>query len=174
MAFWFAPAAATNLAVSRVLFFGVLAAFYIPHDFSIWGSVSPAFLQPIWLFETFRVPVLSPRLLEVAETVWKLALVLSSLGLFSRVSMTAAAVLGTYLLGLPHNFGQTYHFDAVLVLAFAILTVARSGDGVSIDALRRRTRPAPSGEYRWPVRLVWVTMATVFFAAGLSKLRHSG
>ncbi len=62
--FWFAPAAATNLGVSRVLFFGALAAFYIPHNFSIWGSVSPAFLQPIWLFETFRVPVLSPAMLR--------------------------------------------------------------------------------------------------------------
>ena len=81
--FWFAPAAATNLGVSRVLFFGALAAFYIPHNFSIWGSVSPAFLQPIWLFETFRVPVLSPAMLVVAETVWKLSLVLSCLGLFS-------------------------------------------------------------------------------------------
>ena len=42
LSFWFAPAAATNLGVSRLLFFGPLAAFYIPHNFSIWGSVSPA------------------------------------------------------------------------------------------------------------------------------------
>src|SRR4051794_3450832 len=180
MAFWFAPAAATNLAVSRVLFFGVLAAFYIPHDFSIWGSVSPAFLQPIWLFETFRVPVLSPRLLEVAETVWKLALVLSSLGLFSRLSMVATAVLGTYLLGLPHNFGQTYHFDAVLVLAFWILAFSRAGDAWSIDHLIRTARhedaaPLPdSPEYTWPVQLILTALSLVFFAAGVAKLWTSG
>src|SRR4051812_2249567 len=117
MTFWFAPARATNLGVARIIFFGALAAFYIPHNFSIWGSVSPAFLQPIWLFDTFRLPVLSPLMLTAAETVWKLALVLSCVGLLTRFSMAAVAVLGTYLLGLPHNFGQTYHFDAVLVLA---------------------------------------------------------
>jgi len=31
-----------------------------------------------------------------------------------------------------------------------------------------------SGEYTWPLRMVWVVMALVFFAAGVSKLRHSG
>jgi len=31
-----------------------------------------------------------------------------------------------------------------------------------------------SGEYTWPVRAVWVMFALIFFAAGLSKLRHSG
>ena len=180
MAFWFAPAAPTNLAVARVLFFGLLAAFYIPHDFSIWGSVSPAFLQPIWLFETFRVPVLSPAMLEVAETVWKLALVLSCLGLFSRVSMAAAAVLGTYLLGLPHNFGQTYHFDAVLVLAFWILAFSRAGDAWSIDHLIRTARnedaaPLPdSPEYTWPVQAILTALSLVFFAAGVAKLWTSG
>jgi predicted DCC family thiol-disulfide oxidoreductase YuxK len=180
MAFWFAPAAATNLGVSRVLFFGVLAAFYIPHNFSIWGSVSPAFLQPIWLFQTFRFPVLSPAMLEVAETVWKVALVLSCLGLFSRLSMTAAAVLGTYLLGLPHNFGQTYHFDAVLVLAFWILAFSRAGDAWSVDHLIRTARnedapPLPdSPEYTWPVQGILTALSLVFFAAGVAKIWTSG
>ena len=178
--FWFAPAAATNLGVSRVLFFGALAAFYIPHNFSIWGSVSPAFLQPIWLFETFRVPVLSPAMLVVAETVWKLSLVLSCLGLFSRPSMAVAAVLGTYLLGLPHNFGQTYHFDAVLVLAFWILAFSRAGDAWSLDHLIRTARnedaaPLPdSPEYTWPVQLILTALSLVFFAAGVAKIWTSG
>lgn len=31
-----------------------------------------------------------------------------------------------------------------------------------------------SGEYRWPIRAVWVVMALIFFGAGFSKLRISG
>ncbi|MEN3339649.1 MAG: hypothetical protein V7647_3325 [Acidobacteriota bacterium] len=180
MAFWFAPAPATNLGVSRVIFFGVLAAFYIPHNFSIWGSVSPTLLQPIWLFETFRVPVLSPAMLAATETVWKLSLVLSSIGLFTTPSMAVAAVLGTYLLGLPHNFGQTYHFDALLVLAFWILAFSKAGDAWSIDRLIRTTRNADaapladSPEYTWPIQLILTGLSLVFFAAGVAKIWTSG
>ena len=38
----------------------------------------------------------------------------------------------------------------------------------------RREIPPPSGEYRWPVRAVWMLMAVVFFAAGVAKLKRSG
>ena len=31
-----------------------------------------------------------------------------------------------------------------------------------------------SGEYTWPVRTIWLMFALIFFAAGVSKLRHSG
>ncbi len=41
-AFWFAPAPVTNLAIARLLFFLGLTVFYLPHDFSGWGDVSPA------------------------------------------------------------------------------------------------------------------------------------
>jgi hypothetical protein len=89
--------------------------------------------------------------------------------------MTVAAVLGTYLLGLPHNFGQTYHFDALLVIALGVLACSRAGDACSLDAWRHnRRRPPPSGEYTWPIRTVWVAMSLVFFAAGLAKLRYGG
>ncbi len=180
MAFWFAPASATNLGVSRVIFFGVLAAFYIPHNFSIWGTVSSTLLQPIWLFQTFRVPVLSPAMLNAVEAAWKVSLVLSSVGLLTRPSMAVAALFGTYLLGLPHNFGQTYHFDALLVLGFWILAFSRAGDAWSIDHLIRTAREgdappaAASPEYTWPVQLILTALSLVFFAAGVAKIWTSG
>jgi predicted DCC family thiol-disulfide oxidoreductase YuxK len=178
--FWFTPVAATNLGVSRFLFFLGLTAFYLPHDFSGWGDVSTALFQPIWLFERFGIPILNPGLLDVVQVTWKLALLCACIGLFTRPSLWVAAVLGTYLLGLGHNFGQTYHFDAILVLAFWILAFSRAGDAWSLDSLRRVARNPdmpprrPSGEYQWPVQLVLVALAFVFFAAGVAKLRASG
>ena len=178
--FWFAPAAATCLGVSRFLFFLGLFLFYLPHDFSGWGDVSPSLRQPIWLFERFGVPFLGPGALVVVQTVWKLSLFMSCIGLFSGASMFVAAAFGTYLLGLGHNFGQIYHFDAILVFAFWILAFSRAGDAWSIDALRRVAADAnaaalpPSGEYRWPVQLILVALSFVFCAAGIAKLRASG
>src|SRR6476661_10799796 len=180
MRFWFRPAAPTDLGVSRIIFFGVLAAFYMPHDFAVWGTVSDALVQPIWLFENFRIPVFSPATLAFLQIVWKLSLMLACVGLWTRVSTASAAVLGTYLLGLPHNFGQTYHFDALLVLAFWILAFSRAGDAWSIDRLIRTARdvdapPAPpSGEYTWPIQLILTGLSLVFFAAGVAKIWTSG
>src|SRR4030095_11795292 len=104
----------------------------------------------------------------------------SPIGFFSRPSMVVSFAAGSYLLALPHNFGQTYHFDAMLVFVLGALALSRAGDAWSLDALVRSssdptgTAPQPSGEYTWPIRLVWVLMAFVFFGAGLSKLRHAG
>ena len=178
--FWFQPVTPTNLGVARCLFFLGLTLFYLPHDFSGWGSVTPALYLPIWLFDTFRIPVFSEDVLRVVQITWKLALLCSAIGFITRPSMIVSAVLGTYLLGLGHNFGQTYHFDAILVIAFWILAFSRAGDAWSIDALREGARhrdvagPPPSPEYRWPVQLVLVTFSLVFCAAGIAKLRESG
>lgn len=180
MAFWFEPAAPTNLAVSRIVVYAPLAVFYLLHDYSVWGDVSPALYQPIWLFETLHLPVFSTSVLDVLQNVWKLSLFTAAIGLFTMASCAVSAALGLYLLGLPHNFGQTYHFDAAIVFAFGVLALSRCGDALSVDAWRRASsnraaaRVRPSGEYTWPIRLVWVTLSLVFFAAGVAKLWTSG
>ena len=178
--FWFSPAAPTNLGVARCLFFLGLSAFYLLHDFSGWGDVSPVLFQPIWLFGRFGVPVFSEDVLRAVQMLWKVALFSAAIGFLTRPSLLVAAVLGTYLLGLGHNFGQTYHFDAILVLAFWILAFSRAGDAWSVDALRRAARfrdertPGPSPEYAWPIQLILVAFSLVFCAAGVAKLRASG
>jgi predicted DCC family thiol-disulfide oxidoreductase YuxK len=181
MRFWFEPSTPTNLAVSRVVLYAPLTLFYARQDFSIWGSVSPALLQPIWLFSTFHLPVFPPAVLLAMEVVWKLSLATAAIGLFTNLSCLMSAVLGLYLLGLPHNFGQTYHFDAAILFAFGVLAFSRCGDAWSIDALWRAARRPErahmvwrSGEYTWPIRLMWVTISLIFCAAGIAKLWTSG
>ena len=172
--FWFEPISATDLGVCRFLFFAGLFVFYLPVDFSEWGHVSTAFWMPLPVFGLLHLGPTSAAALESLSNVWRIALILSAFGLFTRSSTIVAAVLGFYLLGLPHNFGHTYHFDALLVLALVIMAASRAGDAWSIDALIARREVAPSAEYTWPIRLIWTAMALVFFAAGLAKLRHGG
>jgi predicted DCC family thiol-disulfide oxidoreductase YuxK len=178
--FWFEPRHSTDLGVSRVLFFGLLFVVYFGEDFSEWGSVSEVFWMPIWVFERLGLPALNPKALAVLQFSWKVALAMSAVGMWTRLSMAVSFMAGAYLLALPHNFGHTYHFDALLVFVMGVLAVSRAGDSWSIDALvsayrRPHTdRPARSGEFAWPIRAVWVLMALVFMGAGLSKLRHAG
>lgn len=173
--FWFAPARAFNLGMSRLLFFAGVLLMYLPDDVSAWGSVSPAYWMPMPLFAALHLQPLDGTLLAVLQSLWRVSLALSAAGIFTRASMAISAALGLYVLGLPHNFGQTYHFDALLVIAMAVFALSRAGDAWSIDAwLRGRKDVAASGEYTWPLRAIAVAMSLVFFAAGLAKLRYGG
>ncbi len=181
--FWYEPTGPLNLGLCRALFYGALFAFYLPQDFAGWGDVSPVFWEPVFLFEFLHLPQLPAATVDVLTGVWKLSLLLCSLGLFTRPSAMVAFVLGAYLLGLPHNFGKVRHHDAILVLSLGLLSLARSGEAFSLDRALRRARggrghvakpPSASGEYTWPVRGIWVLMALVFLGAGVSKLQNGG
>jgi predicted DCC family thiol-disulfide oxidoreductase YuxK len=178
--FWYAPSSAAALGACRVFFYIAIAALYWRRDFVAWASVSQVFWQPIPLFRALGLGVLPPTAMVVAVAAWKVFLLASAAGLATRLSTAGAAVLGTYLLGLPHNFGKIHHDDAILVFGLWVLAFARSGDGLSLDSLIRAARrpqaalPKPSGEYTWPFRMMWLVMSLIFFAAGVSKLRHSG
>ncbi len=178
--FWFTPAPASTLGLCRALFFLGLCAWQFPRDYAPWAGYSSVFWFPTPLFAALHLPLLSVTSLSALETLWKISLVLGAIGLFTRTAMIVAFVLGTYLLGLPHNFGQTQHFDSLAVFVLGALALSRAADTWSIDALlaaiKRGSaeRPADAAEYAWPIRFVWVAMALIFWAAGMSKLRHAG
>ena len=181
MRFWFEPVRPLNLGLCRILFFGAFFLFYLQSDFSAWGEVSESFWMPVGIFKVLHLSALSGGLLVAMETIWKISLALSCIGIFTRPSTISSFIFGAYLLGLPHNFGKIHHTDALVVIVLGIMAVSRCGDAYSIDQLMRRghqvsssERLRASGEYTWPVRAVWVTFALIFFAAGVSKLRHSG
>jgi len=183
MHFWFEPVEPLNLGLCRILFFGALFLLYLDYDVTRWTEVSDSLWMPVWIFQILHLPILSSSLLVVLQSVWKISLALSCIGLFTRVSTVSSFILGTYLIGLPMNFGKVGHNEGLLVFVFGIMALSRCGDSCSIDRLiwkaRRRNdtsrqRPQVSGEYTWPVRAVWLTFALIFFAAGVSKLRQSG
>jgi len=183
MRFWFEPVEPINLGLCRVLCFGAFFLLYLDYDVTSWSEVSDSMWQPVWIFQVLHLPVLSSALLVVLQSVWKISLALSCIGLFTRVSTASSFILGLYLLGLPHNFGKVNHSDALIVFIFGFMALSRCGDSCSIDRLiwkarqrndTSRQRPQVSGEYTWPVRAVWVMFALIFFGAGLSKLRQSG
>jgi hypothetical protein len=180
--YFFSPAGPIDLCVGRVIFYSLAFLYYVPQDFSEWGTVAGEFWMPTAFFSALHLPALGPQAITIVESVWKMSLALAAVGLWTRWTMLVSFVGGFYLLGLPHNFGQTQHFDTLVVIVSGILAASRAGDAWSLDALLRAGRLGshafdsglPRADYRWPVRAIWVTTALVFFAAGVSKLRHSG
>ena len=97
--------------------------------------------------------------------------------------MIVAALAGFYIVGVPNNFGKTGHGEGILILTTFILAFSHRGDGWSIDSLRRayvsrdpyKARSEPrSGEYNWPIKMVWLLMSMIMLGAGVTKLRWSG
>ncbi|MEO6436097.1 MAG: DCC1-like thiol-disulfide oxidoreductase family protein [Tepidisphaeraceae bacterium] len=181
--FWFATAGATDLGFSRLLFFALVLAFHLRLDVSALADAPGQMWWPTGMFKHLHLGVAGYDTLAILQAVWKVSLVLACIGLFTRASVLTAAILGAYLLGLPHNFGKANHSDAVLIFSMLILACSRCGDAWSLDQLLRWARERgpldglrldASGEYRWPIRMIWVVGCLVFFAAGFAKLYHSG
>jgi hypothetical protein len=182
LALWFEPAAPTNLAICRILFFGAFSMYYFRLDLRYLADAPDVLWAPIWLFHKLDLPVLPVGVLGWIQRLWKISLATSCVGLLTHFSTALAFMLGFYLLGLPQNFGKTNHNNALIVLLFAVLALSRCGDALSLDRLLRRrdyvhgpvSEIPPSGEYTWPVRCAWLLFALIFFAAGYAKLRNGG
>jgi hypothetical protein len=186
--FWFEPGSARALAACRILFYAGVLVYYRSRDVTLWADVSPIFWKPEWLFDgRLRLPglasthpVISHDGIAALRLAWIAALAFSAVGAATRVSSAAAFGLAIYLIGLPANFGHSGHQYQLVVFVLAILAVARTGDCWSVDSwirdrIGRDHRAAiDPGEYTWPIRAVWFSMAFVFAAAGIAKLRHSG
>lgn len=179
--FWFEPTSASTLGFCRLAFFGGLLFLQFPLTKHEWTRVPRVFYRPVWPFSVFNAGVPSERLIICLEVLWVCVLALAALGLFTRIAVFASLLLSLYLMGLPNNFGKIGHGDQAMVLTMLILLLARCGDALALDhmiAAGRTTASSPtlipSSEYRWPIRMVWLLTALVFFAAGITKLVRCG
>jgi hypothetical protein len=140
MNFWFAPNTPANLGFYRFLFFLCIFLFHVWDDSRVWHNVPKAWWQPIWLFKTLHWHLLPNGPLVLMETVWKIALLFTCIGFFTRFSNIISFFFGLYLLGLPNCWGKTGHGDAMLTLLMGVFMLSRAGDGWSIDGLIRAAR----------------------------------
>lgn len=176
--FWFKPAAAVDFGLCRFLFFvGVLWS-RIPGDAGAWGKIPSRFYRPIGLFDDLKLPIFRSNTLQNLEYCWWVLLLMAAVGSFTRTTVALSFIIGLYTLGLPNNFGKMGHGDQLTILIMLIFALSSCGDGFSIDRWFKTKRGQPpaelSPEYRWPIRMVWVLMASVFCAAGVTKLHRVG
>jgi len=178
--YFFAPTSAQDLGYCRVAFCLWISLFYLPlfdnyqsQNISGFADVGEVFWQPIFPFNQLGIGVLPHPWIDWLVILWKGFLVTACMGVFTRTSLWGAFLLGVYCIGLPFNFGKISHNGGALVIAFGILAISRAGDAISLDSWWRRRRGAPtakaSGEYRWPIRFMWVLLACVYASSGLSK-----
>ncbi|PON19440.1 hypothetical protein C2W62_02635 [Candidatus Entotheonella serta] len=177
--FWFAPTAAWPLGLCRAGFF---AAFYLLYlyrwDQRVYAFFPDGFFQPRSFFVWRSLAPVSEVVFTWLVTGFEYAVLLSALGIFTRLSTAASFTLGLYVIGYQFNYGYLHWAHAVVPLVMGVLALAPSGDAWSVDGLlfqrvARRGKQV-GGQYHWPMQLVRLIFVSIFLAAGLSKLRAAG
>ena len=159
-----------NLAMLRIVVFGLLLIDVLGPAEPVWFALLPEQLRvppPGWEGFFHLVP-LDPVSVVVAKWLFVVACLFALFGAYTRPAATCAVVLGVYVLGVPQFFGKLNHDHHLLWFA-ALLAASRSGDALSIDQWRRRTRPAPDVAYGLPLRMCWVLVGMIYLFPGLWK-----
>lgn len=183
-AYFGAEGSAVNLAVFRIVLFGLLLTSENVSQ-ALRYSRLPDLLQypPVGLAPVLDVLPVNERLVTSAALLFVAAAACALIGLYTRPAALATTLLGLYVLGVPQFYGKVNHYHHLLWFA-AILAVSRCGDALSVDALRRGWRDANAGRpparpgsaraYALPLRFVWLLMGLVYFFPGFWKFVVSG
>src|SRR5262245_23684100 len=171
-----------NLAVLRLVVFAWLLGIFCVVDFAYYAQIpAPLRVAPAGYAGFFHLIPWDERWLSATRVVALAACASALLGFATRCSALVTCLCTVYLLGLPEFFGKIDHVHHHLVWVSALLAASRSGDALSIDAVRGALRradrgaatapPAPSVAYALPLRFVWLLIGVAYFFPGLAKLR---
>ena len=171
------PAATSfQLGISRFLFFSLVLVMTFPGKYANF-SLPP---KALWLEHSFYqfLPWDIPTydIFVGLEVFWRVSLLMAALGLMTQVSVLLSFLLSLYILGIPMGFiPSDFHYQ-IPVLTMGVLVFAKSGTAFSVDRILRKSRPAtePQQEFGWPLKLILFLLCTMYFKAGVSKLRLAG
>lgn len=177
--FWFTPAPPWPLGLCRVCFFASFYGLYLARwDQREYALFPDGFFQPRSFFVWLPFPPADWAMFSWVVAVFELAVILSALGVLTRLATVSSFVLGLYVIGFQFNYGYLHWAHAVVPIAMGVFALANCGDALSLDALirQRLAKPGPraGGQYQWPIQLVRLIFVSIFIAAGLSKLRAAG
>ena len=132
-------------------------------------------VPPLYCGWIYELGLIRTDLTQFMKWVFYPAMVLTLLGLFTRVTTVMAAISAFYLMALTHFDGKVDHPNHILVWLIGLLATAPCGDAWSLDALRRRQpRPADAVVYALPIQFCWLFIGLIYFFPGFWKLWNSG
>src|SRR6185369_4447427 len=173
------PSSAFALGVARVVVHGTFLVSVLITSFLALGRLPVTILRPMGVMKflpwSFYDRLLTPAGMIVLEIAMILSLVLSTAGLFTVVSTKTSFLLVLFYQGLVRSFGHFNHDEMLAVYCLAVLAFTPCGDEFSLDQRRRKKqRILPAFAYAYPILLMQLLMAWVYFSSALIKLRAGG
>jgi uncharacterized membrane protein YphA (DoxX/SURF4 family) len=189
-AYWFAPGRAENLALTRIASCLFITVFAVPPLKStvLLIEVNPEFLTPRPIISLLSV-ILGSDLIHSTEFwvflhwITVIAGILSTVGLFTRLSVGTFAIGFLSLVSHFWSYGELHHPRIAACWFLIILAFSRCSDCLSVDCwLKNRSTKSQirseskndDGMYTWPVRLILASIAFAYFHSGLWKIFYQG
>ena len=175
----FTSGSAMTLGVTRSVVSGTFLIATLVTSFSALGQLPVTILRPTGLMKVlpwnFYDRLLTPTGMFAFKSVLLLSLLLSTFGLLTSLSTKVSLLLVIFYEGLVRSFGHYNHDEMVAVYYLAILAFTPCGDAFSFDHWLRLKKPnQPLFAYGFPVFLMQLLMAWVYFSSALVKLRVAG
>ena len=176
--FFSASTSPYNLALLRIVTFGVLLAFDLGR--AEWYAQFPSLLQvpPPGLGALLSHVPVHPDTVTAASILFRGACIFGLIGLYARTAAAIAVASGLYVLGVPQLYGKVIHYHHVLWFT-GLLAASPCADVLSVDAIRKGWRtssasPSPSRSYALPIRFLWLLLGIIYFFPGFWKLAGEG
>ena len=123
----------------------------------------------------FYEQLLTPSGMMILKVAMVVSLVAGMLGFLTPISTKTSFVLVLFYQGLLRSFGHFNHDEMLAVYCLAVLAFTPCGDAFSLDRRLRKNKPdRPAFAYAYPILLMQLLMAWVYFSSALIKLRVSG
>jgi len=117
----------------------------------------------------------TPSGILILQIVMLLSLTLSTIGLGTVISTKTSLVLVIFYQGLLRSFGHFNHDEMIVVYFMVVLAFTPCGDAFSIDSrIRKTAKERPAFAYAYPILLMQLLLAWVYFSSALIKLRVAG
>jgi hypothetical protein len=174
-----APDEAVGLGIIRAVVHGVFLASALAASFSDVARLPAELLRPTGLMQLlpwgFYDALLTPRGMLALKALMVTSLALSAAGLWTRATTKTSALLVIFYQGLLRSIGAFNHDEMAGVYFLVVLAFTPCGDAFSLDGLRDKGRSVRRGfAYAYPVFLMRMLLAWIYFSSALIKLRFAG
>lgn len=160
-------------AVSSVFLIAILNT-----SFSNLGHLPATIFRPVGIMQLlswrFYDQLLTPQGMTILKWTMVLSLSLSTLGYLTPLTTKTSALLVLFYQGLLRSFGHFNHDEMLGVYYLITLAFTPCGDGFSVDSLPGQRAKKAEFVYGFPILLMWLLMAWVYFSSALIKLRVAG
>jgi len=185
--FFFSKAGPFNLSFTRLIFYLFLAQYtYFQDQFSkYWASLPGELWHPVAPMSFFSAPPLSVTQYIILFNTFIVFCLLSSIGLFTRISTLSCALTGTMIYSFRVSFLEGSHDNLTTVVFLWIFAFSQCGESLSLDSfflkkrgakenIKRLKQKVGEGVFNWPIKLMMIVFCSVYVSAAFSKLYNGG
>jgi Vitamin K-dependent gamma-carboxylase len=173
------PQSPFALGVARSIVHGTFLISTLLTSFSALGSLPPTILRPTGVMKflpwSFYDQLQTPAGILILKTLMVVSLILSTIGFGTIISTKTSLLLVVFYQGLLRSFGHFNHDEMIAVYFMLVLAFTPCGDAFSVDSwMRKTTKERPAFAYAYPILLMQLLLAWVYFSSALIKLRVAG